>query len=191
MLPIITSVVIITVITHRPLISFQSGIRTCKLRSVRVSRFSHVQLWDPVERSLPGSSVYRTLQTRILEWVAIPFSRGSSQPRDQTHVSYISCIGRQVFITKLRSIHPQQEAWKQQSSKENLTSTWGPAFNLSNTYISTYYNLPVHFTLAVFDSSPAQIQARSLSFAVFQDPLLRQLQLAPTHTWVMFCCFNR
>ena len=32
------------------------------------------------------------LQTRILEWVAMPFSRGSSQPRDWTHVSYISCI---------------------------------------------------------------------------------------------------
>ena len=36
-------------------------------------------------------------QARILEWVAMPSSRGSSQPRDQTHVSYISCIGRQVL----------------------------------------------------------------------------------------------
>jgi len=32
----------------------------------------------------------------ILEWVAMPFSRGSSPPRDQTHISYVSCIGRWV-----------------------------------------------------------------------------------------------
>ena len=38
-----------------------------------------------------------TLQARILEWVATPFSRGSSRPTDQTHVSYVSCIGRQVL----------------------------------------------------------------------------------------------
>ena len=39
-------------------------------------------LCDPVDCSLPGSSVYRILQARILEWVAMPSSRGSSQPRD-------------------------------------------------------------------------------------------------------------
>ena len=37
------------------------------------------------------------LQARILEWVALPSSRGSSRPRDRTHVSYVSCIGRQVL----------------------------------------------------------------------------------------------
>ena len=37
------------------------------------------------------------LQERILEWVAIYFSRGSSLPRDQTHISYVSCFGRQVL----------------------------------------------------------------------------------------------
>jgi hypothetical protein len=41
---------------------------------------------------LPGSSVHGILQARILEWVAIPFSRASFQPRDQTWVSCI--IGR-------------------------------------------------------------------------------------------------
>ena len=38
--------------------------------------------------NLPGSSVHRLLQARTLEWVAIPFSRESSQRRDQTHVSF-------------------------------------------------------------------------------------------------------
>ena len=42
----------------------------------------------------PGSTVYGISQTRILEWVAISFSRGSSQFRDLTHVS---CIGRQIL----------------------------------------------------------------------------------------------
>ena len=41
-----------------------------------------------------GSNVHGILPTRTLEWVAISFSRGSSQPRNQTHVS---CIGRQIL----------------------------------------------------------------------------------------------
>ena len=47
-------------------------------------------LCNPMGCSLPGSSVHRILQARILEWVAIPFSRGSSQPKDQTCISYIA-----------------------------------------------------------------------------------------------------
>ena len=42
----------------------------------------------------PGSSVYGILQARILEWVALSFSRGSSQPRVQIQVS---CTGRQIL----------------------------------------------------------------------------------------------
>ena len=44
-------------------------------------------LCDPMDCSLPGSSVHGIFQARVLEWVAISFSRGSSQPRDQTGVS--------------------------------------------------------------------------------------------------------
>ena len=44
-------------------------------------------LCDPMDCSLPGSSVHGILQTRILAWGAMPSSRGSSQPRDQTQVS--------------------------------------------------------------------------------------------------------
>ena len=50
-----------------------------------------------MDHSPPGSSVHRILQARILEWLAIPFSRGSSRPRDPTHVSYVSCTGRWVL----------------------------------------------------------------------------------------------
>ena len=64
-----------------------------------VQLLSHVQLsvtpWTVW--SLPGSSVHGILQAWILEWVAISFSRGSSQPRDQTSISYITCIRWQVL----------------------------------------------------------------------------------------------
>ena len=52
---------------------------------------------DPMDYSLPGSSVHGILQPRILEWVAMPSSRGSSRPKDWTHISCISCIGRRVL----------------------------------------------------------------------------------------------
>ena len=44
---------------------------------------------DSMDCSQPGSFVHRILQTRRLEWVAIPFSRGSSWLRDRTHISYV------------------------------------------------------------------------------------------------------
>ena len=49
-----------------------------------LSRVSRLQLCNPMDYSPSGSSVHGISQARILEWVAIPFSRGSSQPRDQT-----------------------------------------------------------------------------------------------------------
>ena len=57
-----------------------------------------VWLCDPMHRSLPGSSAHGILQARILEWVAIPSSRGSSQPRNWTCISCVSCIGKQVSL---------------------------------------------------------------------------------------------
>ena len=57
-------------------------------------------LWEPMDCSPPGSSVHGISQTRILEWVAISYSRGSSRPRDGTRISCdscISCVGRQIL----------------------------------------------------------------------------------------------
>ena len=62
-----------------------------------LSRFGHVGLYDCVDYSLPSSSVRGILQAIALEWVAMPSSRKSSQPRDQTLISYVSCIGRQII----------------------------------------------------------------------------------------------
>ena len=51
---------------------------------------SCLTLCDPMDCRPPGSSVRGILQARILEWVAIPFSRGSSQARDRTQGSCIT-----------------------------------------------------------------------------------------------------
>ena len=55
------------------------------------SSLIHARLCDSVDSHPPGSSVHGILQTRILEWVTIPFPRGSSPPRDQTQVTHIAC----------------------------------------------------------------------------------------------------
>ena len=59
---------------------------------------SHLTLCNTVDCSLPGSSVHGISQAKILEWVLISFSRGSSQTRDQT---WVSCLGGGFFITEL------------------------------------------------------------------------------------------
>ena len=70
-------------------------------------------LCDPVDCSPPGSSVHGILQARILEWVAMPSDRGSSQPGDQTCVSCISCVGGRVLYHH----HPlESPGGKQQGS---------------------------------------------------------------------------
>ena len=53
-------------------------------------------LCDPLDCSLPGSSVHGILQARIVEWVAISFCRGSSRPRDRTEISHIA--GRHFIL---------------------------------------------------------------------------------------------
>ena len=53
-----------------------------KLEKLYVRAQSCLTLCDPMDSSLPGSSVHGILQVRILAWVAIAFSKGSSRPRD-------------------------------------------------------------------------------------------------------------
>ena len=58
---------------------------------------SHVQLFVTHDCSPPGSSVYGISQARVLEWVAISFSRGSSWPWNQT---WASCLAGRFFTTE-------------------------------------------------------------------------------------------
>ena len=61
---------------------------------LRTQSLSHVWLCHPMDCSPPGSSVHGILQARTLEWVAMFSYRGSSQPRDWTYVSRVSCVDR-------------------------------------------------------------------------------------------------
>ena len=107
---------------------FCKGTKALKMRSavtghqkLRVTNWEDHQGWkcyllscvwvfvDPVDCSLPGSSVHGVLQTRILEWVVIPFSRGSSQPRDQTWVSCIAGRFFNIWATSVLFIHKQNQ----------------------------------------------------------------------------------
>ena len=58
---------------------------------------SRATLWDPMYYSPPGSSGIEFFQARILEWGTISYSRASSWPRDCTHLSSVSCIGRWIL----------------------------------------------------------------------------------------------
>ena len=65
----------------------------CVCVCVRLTQL-YPTLCDPMDPSLPNSSVHRILQAKILEWIATPFSRGSFPPRDQT---WVSCIAGRLF----------------------------------------------------------------------------------------------
>ena len=74
-------------------------------------------LCDLMDCSLPGSSVHGILQARTLEWVALPFSRGSSQPRGQT---WVSCIAGRFF-----TLWTTREAWRRQKKVKMRKGTGG------------------------------------------------------------------
>ena len=79
-------------------------IKRC-LKSLKVKKkVLVVQLYptlcDPIDCSLPGSSLCWLLQARILQWVATPFSRGSSQLRDRTLVSHTAGSFFTLWVTK-------------------------------------------------------------------------------------------
>ena len=75
--------------------AFVSGLKLINF-NICMCVFSHVRLFEPMDCSPPDSSAHGTGQARILEWVAISFSRGSSQPRDRTHISCMHLLHWQV-----------------------------------------------------------------------------------------------
>ena len=91
-------------------------------------------LCDIMDDSPPGSSVHSIRQARILEWVAIPFSRGSSWPRDRTWVSHNA--GR--FFSHLN--HPG-------SQHHQHTSSPAPVWASSSLVFSAWNPFPSHFCL--------------------------------------------
>ena len=123
---------------------------------------SCVQLCNPTDCSLPGSSVHRIFQARILQRVTISFSRGSSQPRDWTWVSCSSCIAGRFFTTEppeksmslWNSLHFLEllKEYRFQKELNSIKYTWslnntglksvGPLIqNFKNTYIGNIFEI--------------------------------------------------
>ena len=101
-------------------------------------------LCDPMDYSLPGSSVHGISQARILEWFAISSSSRSTQPRDWTFISCVSCIGRQILYH-----------W---ASSGSLDNELGHNF-LTPFVFSTQQNLQCSLMVSYF-TSPAPITSR-------------------------------
>ena len=80
----------------------------CLVESESEVAQSCLTLCNPMDCSPPGSSVHGILQARILEWVAISFSRGSSQPRDRTQVSHIAGRHFNLWATSEALVNPEQ-----------------------------------------------------------------------------------
>ena len=83
---------------HNIVKQLPSSIYICVFVCVLVTHLCPT-LCNSTDCSSPDSSVHGILQVRILEWVAIPFSRGSSWPRDWTWVSCVSCTTGRFFTT--------------------------------------------------------------------------------------------
>ena len=83
-------------------LSYHSGIWTSGITVTSCCSVakSCLTLCNAMDCSPPDSSAHWILQTRIMEWVAMPSSRGSPQPRNWTHVSHISCTGMWVLYHK-------------------------------------------------------------------------------------------
>ena len=79
----------------------------CCAQSLQSSDFKCPTLWDPMNYSPPGTSVHRILQASILEWVAMPFSKGSSWPRNWTCIFCVSGLQADPLPTELpgKSMH--------------------------------------------------------------------------------------
>ena len=82
------------VLLSNPFSSFDQKERDCEVAQ------SYPTLYDPTDSILPGSSVHGIFQARVLEWVAISFSRGSSGPRDWTQISDVSGKHFTIWATR-------------------------------------------------------------------------------------------
>ena len=93
---------------------------------------SCMTLCEPMDYSLPGSSVHGILQARILNWVAMFFSSGSSWPRNRNFISCISCVAGRFFTVALA--YETRKIFFASAIKNTLSPN---NFQVYNTVIST------------------------------------------------------
>ena len=109
-------------LSTRKVASFEIFLSDVKPKSCAHHPQSHSTLCYPIDCSLSDSSVHGILQARILEWIAISSSRGSFWPRDCTHISSVSCIGRRILYHSLDHLgSPKPEG---QSCLKNKNRSW-------------------------------------------------------------------
>ena len=116
----------------------------------------HLKYSDCIDYSPPGSSVHGILQARILEWVAMPSSRGSSWPRDQT---CISCIAAGFFTTE-----PPGKPLKYSSVNYNYNSFFSKRDVVRIIYVKCHMQNACHIVgvqWASFSESDPQIPPRA------------------------------
>ena len=137
-----------------------------------LSHFSHVQLCHCMDCSPPDSSVHEILQARILEWVAIPSSRGSSQPRVQTCVSCIA--GR--FFTHWATWEAQIEnilVNKASHNKFQKTKSWRmhgePSSQLSWKSVEKMTWKPLHLEINTFVNNIDQSRKHDRTEEIFAN----------------------
>ena len=118
---------------------------------------SCLTLCDP--KSLPGSSVQGVFQARILEWVAISYSRGSSQPRDGTHVSVSPALTGRFFTT----VPPGKPPMGSIMGRDLIFSVWKIGF-LSSLVTSKLCDLGQTTSLSRSLLSPLKDQRVYLKF---------------------------
>ena len=114
------------------------------ITTIVVYSLSHVWFFcDPMDFSLPGSSVHRIFQARVLEWVVISYSKGSSWPMNWTH---ISCIGQWILY--------HWATWEAQLRPMQLSSVVAqPCPTLCDPVNRSTSGLPVYHQLLEFTQS--------------------------------------
>ena len=143
---------------------------------------------DPVGCSPPGSSVHGILQATTLEWAATSFSRGSSWPRDQTHVS---CIGRQILCHwATREVHSVRKQMFLCILNVFLLSVTGYSLGLRNRNMVTIHMYTVSCLLYILSLS-----LRFLSIFFFSKRFLilfgpNIMDLLGTYIFLQSCSCN-
>ena len=135
--------------------------------------------WSP-----PGSSVHGISQARILEWVAISYSRGSSQSRDQTHVS---CIGRHVLYHWATFLLGLKLSRLRSAGLSNLSPS-GSRLEFTGLGVGglSLSGLTQHVTLDVIDwcwTWDERISEMSFFFSFFSHPSIHPLSSAGSNRY--------
>ena len=119
-------------------------------------------LCNPMDCSLPGSSIHGILQARILEWVAIPFSRGSSGPQDRTQISLIAGGFFTIWATRGTQILTPPLPSRSSQSTELSSLCYTAAFHHGLSVLHTAVYI-CQATLPIIPPSPSLTVSISLS----------------------------